>query len=253
MKPIDLNCDLGEGVVDPSIETALLDSVTSANIACGGHAGDVSTIRRLALACAARGTGIGAHPSYPDRKGFGRESLALTAAEIEKSVLSQLQVFASVVEGVPGARIAHIKPHGALYHDAMQNLDIADAIARAARGVAPAAVLVGQAGLRGLERWKESGFRVAREAFADRKYEPDGTLRSRKLPGALLQSPSEAAAQAVMIAREGRAFASDGSSVWIDAETICLHSDTPGAVDFAAAVRRALMSASVQVCRMGAA
>lgn len=253
MKPIDLNCDLGEGVVDPSVELALLDSVTSANIACGGHAGDTPTIQRLALACAARGVGIGAHPSYPDRTGFGRESLAMNADDIEESVLSQLKDFAAAIQDVPGARIAHIKPHGALYHDSMQNLEIADAIARAARQVAPSALLVGQAGMKGLARWRESGALVAREAFADRRYEPDGSLRSRKLQGALLDSADSAAAQAVMIAREGRAFASDGSSVWIDAETICLHSDTPGAVDFAAAVRRALMSAGVQVCRMGAA
>lgn len=253
MKPIDLNCDLGEGVVDPSVELALLDSVTSASIACGGHAGDVPTIRRLALACAARGVGIGAHPSYPDRKGFGRESLAMKAAEIEESVLTQLRDFASAIDAVPGARIAHVKPHGALYHDAMQNLEIADAIARAARKAAPSALLVGQAGMKGLARWRESGALVAREAFADRKYEPDGSLRSRKLAGALVQSADDAAAQAVMIAREGRAFASDGSSVWIEAETICVHSDTPGAVDIAAALRRALMAAGVQVCRMGAA
>lgn len=253
MKEIDLNCDLGEGPVDPAIELALLDSVTSANIACGAHAGDAATIQRLSLACNARGIGIGAHPSYPDREGFGRDSLGMGASEIEETVSSQLRAFVAAIKDVRGARLAHVKPHGALYHDAMKNVEIADAIARAAKAVAPGAMLMGQAGATGLGRWLQSGARVVREAFADRRYEADGTLRSRKLEGALLKSADDAAQQAVLIATEGRAFASDGSTVWIDAESICLHSDTPGADQFASAVRRALLEAGVRVCRLGTA
>jgi UPF0271 protein len=239
---IDLNCDLGEGVVPEAVELALLDCVTSANIACGGHAGDAATIRRLALACVQRGIGIGAHPSYPDRAGFGRDSLGMGPKEIEAAVLAQLRVFVAAIGDVRHASVTHIKPHGALYHDAMKNPAVADAIGAAAKAVLPDAFLMGQAGLPGLKHWRRSGVRTVSEAFADRRYEPDGSLRSRKLDGALLESVAEVAAQALSIARGGKVGLADGSNWEIAAETICLHSDTPGAGEFAREVRRVLVA-----------
>lgn len=247
MISIDLNCDLGEGVVSDEVELALLDCVTSANIACGGHAGDAATIRRLAIACVARGVAIGAHPSYPDRASFGRDSLGMRPTEIGAAVLSQLRVFAAAIRDTPGARITHIKPHGALYHDAMNNQAVAIAIQEAAKAVFPDAVLMGQAGAPGLEHWRSAGAPVVSEAFADRRYEPDGSLRSRKLEGALLESVAEVAAQALSIARDCKVCLADGSFLKVVAETICLHSDTPGAAEFAREVRRELLENGIAV------
>jgi len=244
---IDLNCDLGEGIVSEAIELALLDCVTSANIACGGHAGDAATIRRLALACVERGVGIGAHPSYPDRIGFGRNSLGMRPAEVEEAVTGQLRDFEAAIRSVCGETIAQIKPHGALYHDAMSDPAVADAIARASKAIAPDARLVGQAGAPGLARWRERGAAVASEAFADRRYDPDGTLRPRKLAGAILKTVAEVGEQALSIARDGQILLADGSRLAVVAETICLHSDTPGAVDFAREVRRTLAAGGVDV------
>lgn len=249
MTSIDLNCDLGEGVVSDEIELALLDCVSSANIACGGHAGDAATIRRLAIACVDRGVGIGTHPSYPDRAGFGRDALGMGPNDIENSVAHQLRVFVDSIGNVRGARITHIKPHGALYHDAMKDPAVADAIRAAAKTVLPEAFLIGQAGAHGLEHWRGAGASVVSEAFADRKYEPDGSLRSRKLEGALLESVAEVAAQALSIARDGRVCCADGSTLMIRAETVCLHSDTPGAAEFAREVGRVLMSNGIAVRR----
>jgi len=249
---IDLNCDLGEGVVSNAVELALLDCVTSANIACGGHAGDAATIRRLALACLERGVGIGAHPSYPDRAGFGRVSLDISLDEIEESVFEQIYTFVGIV-AESGGTVTHVKPHGALYHDAMNDPQIAAAIAYAAQSAAPDARLFGQPSTPGFAFWKERDRSTVSEAFADRRYEPDGTLRSRKLAGALLESCVEVASQALSIAREGEVFLADGSRMRIAAETICLHSDSPGVLEFAREVRRALFAGGVQVKKLGRA
>lgn len=250
MNSIDLNCDLGEGVVADEVEMALLDCVTSVNIACGGHAGDAATMRRLAIGCVDRGIGIGAHPSYPDRAGFGRDSLGMGPKEIGSTVASQLRAFLAAIRDVRGARVVHIKPHGALYHDAMRNNAVADAIREAAMSVVPEAMLMGQAGASGLEHWRSEGASVVSEAFADRRYEPDGSLRSRKLEGALLETVAEVAAQALSIAHDGHVRLADGSSLTITAETICLHSDTPGAAESAREVHRVLVANGVEVRRL---
>jgi len=246
MTSIDINCDLGEGVVSDSVELALLDCVTSANIACGGHAGDSATIRRLAVACVERGVGIGAHPSYPDRRGFGRVSLDISLDEIEESVFDQIYMFVGIA-AESGGTVTHVKPHGALYHDAMKDPQIAAAIAFAAQSAAPDARLVGQPATPGFDFWKGRDRSAISEAFADRRYEADGTLRSRKLAGALLESVSEVVAQALSIARDGKVSLADGTSLKVAAETICLHSDTPGASEFAREVRRALVAAGMEV------
>jgi len=224
----DLNCDLGE-LEDAALEARLMEQVTSANIACGGHAGDEGTMERtirLALQC---GVNVGAHPGYPDRANFGRLEIAMSEEEIEDTVLWQIGRLEAVAERL-GATIVHVKPHGALYNVAVRNYAVAHAIGAAVRQWNPQARLFGLAGAPMLDVWRDMGLRVAAEGFADRRYEPDGTLRSRRLPDALITDPAAAAAQAVRLARE------DG------VETICVHGDTPGAANILQACRRALQS-----------
>lgn len=219
---IDLNCDMGEST-DDALERSLIWYVTSANIACGAHAGDAFTIERT-LQLALRGkVAIGAHPGYPDRANFGRVEMPLTSHEIEKTVFEQVRRVA-VVAGQFGGSLAHVKPHGALYNTAAKDPAVAEAIARGVAKWGKEVVLVGLAGSRMLEVWRACGFGVAAEGFADRRYEPDGSLRSRKFPDALISMPDEAAEQALTLARSGAV------------QTICIHSDTPGAARIAAQV-----------------
>ncbi|MCC6426409.1 MAG: LamB/YcsF family protein [Phycisphaerales bacterium] len=246
MKSIDLNCDLGEREELAGIDAALLEIVSSANIACGGHAGDHRSMLRTVKLCIERRVAIGAHPSYPDIAGFGRHEIPMSGPEIERTVTEQIGRLRKIAEDA-GARITHIKPHGALYNTAMQREEVAFAIARAAGTAAPDAPLVGLAGFAMLDLWRGMGRRVLAEAFADRAYEADGSLRSRTKDGALIGDPSAAARQAVRIA-SGQGVECPGGATWpIDAPTICIHSDTPGSVAIAAAVRNALAEAGITV------
>jgi UPF0271 protein len=223
---IDLNCDMGE-LEDAAHEAALMDYVTSANIACGGHAGDEATMHRTVRLALERGVHIGAHPGYPDRENFGRTEMPMTPKQIEESVLEQIRRLEAVVNE-SAARIVHVKPHGALYNVAVRNEEVARAIgAGVARWNADAPIF-GLAGSPMLEVWKKMGLHPVAEAFADRRYEADGSLRSRKLPDALITDPAEAAAQAMRFAAMGTA------------QTICVHGDTPGAVEILKACRAAL-------------
>jgi UPF0271 protein len=224
----DLNCDLGE-LDDAALEARLMGWITSANIACGGHAGDEATMERTIRLAMERGVNVGAHPGYSDRAHFGRVDLAMSEAEIEDMVARQIARLETVA-GRLGAAIVHVKPHGALYNRAARDRAVARAIGAAVRRWNPHAVAVGLAGSAMLEVWRELGLPVAAEGFADRRYEADGTLRSRRLPDALIADPAEAAAQALRLARSGAV------------ETICVHGDTPGAADILAACRTALQS-----------
>jgi UPF0271 protein len=212
---------------DAALEAALMAHVTSANIACGGHAGDEAAMERTIRLAMARGVRAGAHPGYPDRENFGRAALPMSAAELEESVYRQI-VRLDAVAGRCGARLTHVKPHGALYNTAAKDPPVAEAIARAVARWDTTAVLVGLAGSGCLQAWKTAGFRVAAEGFADRAYEPDGTLRPRTQPGALITDPEAAARQALELARR--------------VDTICVHSDTPGAERILAAVAAAFAS-----------
>jgi UPF0271 protein len=223
---LDLNCDMGE-LEDAPLEAALMRYVTSANIACGGHAGDEASMERTARLALARGVRIGAHPGYPDRANFGRMAIPMPAAEIERTVRQQIERLDAVVRSL-GGRIVHVKPHGALYNVAVRNTEVARAIAAGVAAWDPRATLFGLAGSPMLEVWRQMGFEVAAEAFADRRYEQDGTLRPRRFADALITDPREAAGQALRFAREGKA------------QTICVHGDTPGAVDILRACRKAL-------------
>ena len=224
---MDLNCDMGE-LEDARLEAALMEYVTSANIACGGHAGDEAAMERTARLALARGVRIGAHPGYPDRANFGRIAIPMPAAEIERTVRRQIERLDAVVRSL-GGRIVHVKPHGALYNVAVRNAEVARAIAGGVAAWDPRVTLFGLAGSAMLDVWRQMGFQVAAEAFADRRYEPDGTLRSRQFADALITDPREAARQALRFAREGKA------------QTICVHGDTPGAVDILKACREALL------------
>jgi len=224
----DLNCDLGE-LDDAALQASLMEHITSANIACGGHAGDEATMERTIRLALERGVNIGAHPGYPDRANFGRVALAMSEAEIEETVARQIGRLEAVAARL-GAKIVHVKPHGALYNVAARDHAVARAVGAAVRQWNPRALLFGLAGSPMLEEWRGMGLHVAAEGFADRCYEADGTLRSRRLPGALIADPAAAAAQAVRLAREG------------GVETICVHGDTPGAANILQACRRALQS-----------
>lgn len=224
--------------------------ITSANVACGGHAGDVGTMRATVRAALHHGVAVGAHPAYPDRDRFGRVEIAMSASEIEDAVASQIEALRAVA-AEEGATVVHVKPHGALYHAAMRRREVALAVARGAARVDTELVLVGQAGAPAIEIWRSLGFHGVGEAFADRRYEPDGTLRSRDVPGAVITDPAEAAAQAVRIARGEGVACSDGSTFLVSAGTICVHGDTPRAEAIVEEVRAALNRGGFSVLPMG--
>lgn len=248
MTAIDLNCDLGECAerVFGGDDIALLELITSANIACGGHAGDEATMAAMVAAARDRGVAIGAHPGYCDKANFGRLSLPMSPDQIEQTVADQVQSLARIAK-TASATLIHAKPHGALYHDAMHNPAIAEAFARGVKQCSADIALVGQAGAPALEIWRRLGFRVMAEAFADRTYEADGRLRSRSLPGALIEVPTIAAAQAVSIARDACVISAAGSAIAISADTLCIHSDTPNSLAVVRAVRSALTAAGIHI------
>jgi 5-oxoprolinase (ATP-hydrolysing) subunit A len=241
MPTIDLNCDLGEHPesIRAGVDAALMSLVTSANIACGGHAGDEQTMDAMVLEAQRTGCAVGAHPGYPDRANFGRLAVRLSPREIEATVATQLSALRTVASR-RGVEIAHLKPHGALYHAAMHEAPVAHAIGQAALATGRV-LMVGQSGAPALAVWQAMGLPVLAEAFADRRYEPDGSLRARATPGALITDPADAAAQALRIAR-GEPIDADGTPLRIAADTICIHSDTPGALDVARAVRDTLLA-----------
>lgn len=238
---IDLNADMGEsfGAYSIGADAALLRVVSSANIACGAHAGDASVMRRTVRAAKAAGVSVGAHPGFPDLAGFGRREMRMTGSDIEDSVMFQIAALAGVA-AAEGVRLVHVKPHGALYTMAAKDDGMAGAIAAAIAAIDRALVMVGLPDS-ALERAAgKAGLAFAAEGFADRAYEADGTLVSRATPGALITDPAAAAAGALQMARDARV------------RTICIHSDTPGAAAIGAAVRRALDEHGVAVAGLGA-
>ncbi len=250
--PIDLNCDMGEsfGRYTLGHDEAMMPYITSANIACGLHAGDPLVMERTVRLAQGHGVGIGAHPGFPDLQGFGRRVMQLTPEEAEAFLLYQIGALAAFAQAA-GAELVHVKPHGALYNLAAKDRPLAQAIARAVARFSRRLILVGLANSLLIEAGLEAGLPVAREAFADRAYEADGSLRSRRLPGALLQDPAQAAEQAVRIARDGLVVAYTGEKVPVQAETICLHGDTPTAAQIARTIRDRLETAGIEVVPMG--
>jgi UPF0271 protein len=245
---MDINADVGEqpmALADGS-EERLIRLVSSANVACGGHAGDAASMRSVIKLCLSLGVRIGAHPGYPDKPGFGRRKIDMPLAKLESSLREQIGQLAEVAAGL-GTKLGHVKPHGALYNEAVVNPELARSITRAVAVIDKSLVLVGLAGSATLEVWRAEGFRTVGEAFADRRYEADGSLRPRRFPDALITDPSEAGEQALGIARDGIVVAVDGTRVNVGAATICIHGDTQNAIAIATQVRSRLLIAGVAV------
>jgi UPF0271 protein len=249
---IDINADLGESpeaLADGS-DLELMEYISSANVACGGHAGDARTMEQVLSAAKRMKVAVGAHPSYPDRANFGRIEMQLEPAEIEASVQDQITALSQIAKALD-LQLVHVKPHGALYHAANHRGDVAQAIGRAVLACNPRLIMVGQATSSALESlaldtWRDMGLRCIAEAFADRAYQPDGTLRKRTLPGALLDSPDSAAQQALDIALRHKVIAGT-SALSVNAGTICIHSDTPNSLAIAREVNRRLIQAGVMI------
>src|SRR5262245_28030907 len=251
---IDLNADVGEsfGAYKLGHDEALIPLITSANVACGFHAGDPSVMRAtVALARECR-VAVGAHPGFPDLVGFGRREINASPREIEDAVAYQIGALAGIA-AAEGARLQHVKAHGALYNMAVRNSSLADAIARATAAVNRTLILLGLPGSELIAAGRRAGLRTASEGFADRAYQRDGTLVPRSEAGAVIDDVDTVVRRAVMMATEHTVIAIDGSRVTIDIETICVHGDTPGAAALASRIRHALAEAGIDVRPMGAA
>jgi UPF0271 protein len=245
---IDFNCDLGEGCGD---DAAIIPLITSASIACGGHAGDEATMRTTLRLCREYGVAAGAHPGYADRENFGRHEMPLAAAEIGELVEHQLATLAGIAAS-ESVKLAHVKPHGALYNLAARDRDVADAIALAVARFDPRLVLFGLSGSRLTAAGEAAGLRVAHEVFAERRYEADGTLTPRSRGDAVIHDLDETIAQVRGFVRDGGVTARTGERLALRADTLCLHGDRADAAAFARSIRDALESDGIRILPVGA-
>lgn len=245
---IDFNCDLGEGCGD---DAAIIPLITSASIACGGHAGDEATMRTTLRLCRDHGVATGAHPSYPDRANFGRQEMPLAPEQIEALVEAQISTLAAIAES-EGVRLAHVKPHGALYNVAARDRAVADAIVRAVVRFDPQLILFGLSGSQLTSAGEAAGLRVAHEVFAERRYEADGMLTPRNRGDAVIHDLDESIAQVRGFVRDGRVIARTGESLALHADTLCLHGDRADAAGFARAIRAALEADGIHILPVGA-
>jgi UPF0271 protein len=245
---LDLNADVGEsfGAWTLGDDAAVLDVVTSANVACGFHAGDPLTLRTTCGYAAERGVVVGAQVGYRDLAGFGRRFVDVPADALAADVIYQLGALSAMAH-VAGTRVAYVKPHGALYNAIVHHEAQAQAVVDAVAAVDTSLPILGLPGSVVLERATAAGLRAVSEAFADRAYTPEGRLVPRTEPGAVLHDPAEVAARVVRLAREGVVAAVDGTDVEVRAESVCIHGDTPGAVEMARSVRRALEAAAIEI------
>jgi 5-oxoprolinase (ATP-hydrolysing) subunit A len=242
---IDLNSDLGEGA---GTEMALMPLITSANIACGAHAGNENTMRATVELAIKNNVAIGAHPGYPDRERFGRVPMEMSDRELIESIRRQIDSLIAIASRM-GARVTHVKAHGALYNQGERDATVARNIifgVQAATG-GHELVIVASPGSAMLQEAREMGMKVAREGFVDRAYEPDGTLQSRSVTGSVLTDPDDAVGQALAFVKDGGVSAVDGTFLKLAVDTLCIHGDTPGAPEIASAVRDALAKAKVKV------
>ena len=245
---VDLNADLGEGfgVWRLGDDDAMLDVVTSANVACGFHAGDPAGLARTCRAAAARGVRIGAQVGYRDLAGFGRRYIDVSAEDLTADVIYQIGALQALAHAA-GATVAYVKPHGALYNTIVKHGAQAAAVAHAVHALDPGLPVLGLPGSVFLAEAEHIGLRTVSEAFADRAYRPDGQLVSRAEPGAVLHDPQEIAARVATMVSSGTVTANDGSTISVRAETVCVHGDSPGAVQIATAVRDRLTAEGVTV------
>lgn len=248
MMQIDLNCDCGESFGEWKMgnDSALFPLISSVNIACGAHAGDPDIMRQTIRLAQQYDLAIGAHPGYPDLQGFGRRVIPMTPNQVQNSVLAQIGALYALARA-EGAELRHVKPHGALYNQAAKDPKLAQAIAQAVAAFDKNLILVGLAGSALIEAGISAGLRVAREAFVDRVYERDGSLRNRNLPDAILRESQQSQAQVLGIVTNGYAISIEGERVAIKADTFCVHSDTTSAVEHIQQLRQALSVAGIEV------
>jgi 5-oxoprolinase (ATP-hydrolysing) subunit A len=251
---IDINADMGEsfGAYTIGHDAGLMKSITSANIAAGFHGGDPSVLRETIRLAKSHGVAVGAHPGFPDLVGFGRRELNVTPKEAEDFVLYQIAAVAGIARA-EGVTLQHVKPHGALFNMAVRNAELSAAIARAVAAFDRALILFGLPGSEILSAGRAAGLQVASEVFADRAYESDGSLASRRKPGSVIHDADAVVARAVRMVTERTVVAIDGTPVSLEADTICVHGDTPGADRLAARIRAGLEQAGVVVKAVGAA
>lgn len=253
MQRIDFNCDMGEGFGAWRMgdDIALLDHVTSANVACGFHAGDPATIRRTVKAAVEKGVAIGAHPSLPDLQGFGRRPMHVSPEEIYDIVVYQVGAVDAFARAC-GGRLSHVKAHGALYNMAAKDRALADAVAAAVRDVDKSLVLFGLSGSELIAAAQAAGVTSAAEVFADRSYQDDGSLTPRGRPGAMIEDVEASIEQVRRMVLEGLVRAQSGKDVVVRADTLCIHGDQPGALEFARRIRAALVQHGAEVRAIGA-
>lgn len=251
MYKVDLNSDIGEsfGAYKMGDDAAVMDAVTSANVACGFHAGDPLVMKKTIKNCAAKGVAVGAHPGYPDLVGFGRRNMKCTPEEEYADCLYQIGALSAFCR-TNGLALQHVKPHGAMYNQAAKDPGLARAIARAVKDSGENIILMGLANSEFENAAKEMGVPFAAEAFADRGYMPDGSLVPRSQPGAIIHDVEEAAKRVVRMVTEGTVGAVDGTVINFRPQSICMHGDTPEAVDMAKTVRRELEAAGVKVTNL---
>jgi UPF0271 protein len=249
---IDINCDMGEsfGAYKLGRDEEVMDYISSANIACGWHAGDPLVMEQTVRLAKEKGVAVGAHPGYPDLKGFGRRRMDLTLNEIENYVIYQMGALDAFAKA-HGLLLQHVKAHGALGNLAFVDLEASRAIARAAFRFSKEIILVVYTGTVMVQAAKEVGVRFVEEVYADRVYNPDGTLQSRKIPGSLIHDSEKAARQALTMVREGYVVAHDGTHIKVKPESLCVHGDTPGAVEILQKIREELRKAFIAVKPMG--
>jgi len=245
---IDLNCDMGEsfGAWKMGQDEDILPYVTSANIACGFHAGDAATMRKTVAAALRHGVALGAHPGLPDLVGFGRRNMDVSAQDVYDIVIIQVGALAAVAAS-QGGKLHHVKAHGALYNMAARNGELATAIAKAVHDVDSTLLLYALAGSVQVKAAEDMGLAVAQEVFADRSYQSDGSLTPRKQAGAMIEDPAISIKQVLRMVQEGKVATQQGSDVNVRADTLCIHGDQPDAVVFAQAIRKALGENGVQV------
>ena len=248
MPSIDLNCDLGEsfGAYTIGMDAQVIPYVTSANVACGFHAGDAVVMERTVALCKASGAAVGAHPGLPDLQGFGRRVMKISPAEAGAFVTYQVGALKAFCDAA-GVPLHHVKPHGALYNMAGRDRELADAIARAVQSAAPGAVLLALSGSEMVRAAQAIGLPVASEVFADRGYRPDGSLVPRGTPGAMIEDEDEAIARVIRMVKEGKVRASDGTDIAIRADSVCVHGDGPKALAFVRKISAALKASGVEL------
>ena len=248
MPSIDLNCDLGEsfGAYTIGMDAQVIPYVTSANVACGFHAGDAVVMERTVALCKASGAAVGAHPGLPDLQGFGRRVMKISPAEAGAFVTYQVGALKAFCDAA-GVPLHHVKPHGVLYNMAGRDRELADAIARAVQSAAPGAVLLALSGSEMVRAAQAIGLPVASEVFADRGYRPDGSLVPRGTPGAMIEDEDEAIARVIRMVKEGKVRACDGTDIAIRADSVCVHGDGPKALAFVRKISAALKASGVEL------